>query len=414
MIRLLIILLFFPFAVEAQLTSAKIAEAEKALALLKKKQDSLLAGIEELKLQKIREDLDKTGLPKLLPGEEVVYHSAFALVYAEAYEQARWVAHVIIPDVAQGNEGRSNDFRPDEKIKTGSAVEADYFLRLYNPDSTFAYDAFGYDRGHLAPSADFRYSKKALSESYLYSNMSPQVAELNRGRWAELEDAIRQYVTRNKKQVYVVSGGILKQGLPKIERGVNKVSIPEYYFKVAMDPDNHRAIGFVMPNKACEYPVMHYACSIDSVEAITGIDFFPALNDDMEQRLEAGFDISKWVGERELGDVLPLRADSLPRNSFNTVQAKNYMGKNENIRVCGTVVSTKLSSKGNIFLNLDKKFPNQIFSITIFKDNVGNFSYQPNSFLEGRTICVTGKVTNFNGTPTVNISNESSIEILED
>lgn len=414
MIRLLIFLLFFPFTIAAQNINAKIAEAEKSLAQLKKKQDSLLAGIEDLKLQKIREDLGKTGLPKLLPGEEVVYHSAYALVYAEAFEQAKWVAHVIIPDVSQGNEGRSNDFRPDDKIKTGSAVEADYFLRLYNPDSTFGYDAFGYDRGHLAPSADFRYSKKALSESYLYSNMSPQVAELNRGRWAELEDAIRQYVTRNKTQVYVVSGGILKPGLPKIERGVNKVSIPEYYFKVAMDPDNQRAIGFVMPNKACEYPVMHYACSIDSVESITGIDFFQALPDDAEQQLEARFDISKWVGERELGDVLPLRADSLPRNSFNTVQAKNYMGKNEDIRVCGTVVSTKLSSKGNIFLNLDKKFPNQIFSITIFKDNTGNFSYQPNTFLEGKTICVTGKVTNFNGTPTVNVSNESSIEILED
>lgn len=413
MIRLLIFLLFFPFTIAAQNINAKIAEAEKSLALLKKKQDSLLNGIEDLKLQKIREDLAKTGLPKLNPGEEVVYHSAYALVYAEPYEQAKWVAHVVIPDVIQGNEGRSNDFRPDDKIKTGSAVEADYFLRIYKPDSTFAYDAFGYDRGHLAPSADFRYSKKALSESYLYSNMSPQVADLNRGRWAELEDAIRQYVTRNKIQVYVVSGGILKPGLPKIERGVNKVSIPEYYFKVAMDPENHRAIGFVMPNKACEYPVMHYACSIDSIEAITGIDFFPALADDTEGLLESRFDISKWVGERELGDVLPMRADSLPRNSFNTVQAKNYMGKNEDIRVCGTVVSTKLSSKGNIFLNLDKKFPNQIFSITIFKDNAGNFSYQPNIFLEGKTICVTGKVTNFNGTPTVNISNESSIEILE-
>jgi endonuclease G len=413
MIRLLIFLLFFPFTIAAQNINAKIAEAEKSLVQLKKKQDSLLNGIEDLKLQKIREDLAKTGLPKLNPGEEVVYHSAYALVYAEPFEQAKWVAHVVIPDVIQGNEGRSNDFRPDDKIKTGSAVEADYFLRIYKPDSTFAYDAFGYDRGHLAPSADFRYSKKALSESYLYSNMSPQVAELNRGRWAELEDAIRQYVTRNKIQVYVVSGGILKPGLPKIERGVNKVSIPEYYFKVAMDPENQRAIGFVMPNKACEYPVMHYACSIDSIEAITGIDFFPALADDTEGLLESRFDISKWVGERELGDVLPMRADSLPRNSFNTVQAKNYMGKNEDIRVCGTVVSTKLSSKGNIFLNLDKKFPNQIFSITIFKDNAGNFSYQPNIFLEGKTICVTGKVTNFNGTPTVNISNESSIEILE-
>jgi endonuclease G len=125
--------------------------------------------------------------------------------------------------------------------------------------------------------------------------------------------------------------------------------------------------------------------------------FFHALPDEKKTGWKAGFDINKWVGERELGDVLPLRADSLPRNTFNTVQAKNYMGKNENIKVCGTVVSTKLSSKGNIFLNLDKKFPNQILVFLFLSDYTTNFSYQPEKYLAGKTICVTGKVTNYNG-----------------
>ena len=169
-----------------------------------------------------------------------------------------------------------------------------------------------------------------------------------------------------------------------------------------------------MPNKECEYPVMHYACTIDSIETLTGIDFFPALPDDQEKKVESYFDIDKWVSERELGDVLPLTADSLPRNTFNTVQAQNYIGKNENIKVCGTVVSTKLSSKGNIFINLDKKFPNQVFSISIFKEFVTNFSYQPDKYLTGKTICVTGKITSFNGTPTVSIANEKSIEVLRE
>ncbi len=412
--RFLFLFLLLPFFTHAQNVSQQISNAETEVNLLNKKKDSLLLKIEDLKFQKIHEDIDKLGLPKLNAGEEVVYHLAYALVYAEPYEQPKWVAHIILPDVVHGNEGRSNDFRPDEKIKTGSAVEADYFLRIYQPDSTFKYDAFGYDRGHMAPSADFRYSKRALSESFLYSNMSPQVAQLNRGRWAELEDVVRQYVIRNNVQVYVVTGPVLKPGLKKIERGVNKVSIPEQYFKVVLDPVNQRAIGFMMPNKECEYPVMNYACTIDSVEAITGIDFFPALPDDQENKLESSFDINKWVGERELGDVLPLRADSLPRNTFNTVQAKLYMGKNENIRVCGTVVSTKLSSKGNIFINLDKKFPNQIFSISIFKDYTSNFSYQPEKYLAGKTICVTGKITNYNGVPSVSITDEKAIEILND
>lgn len=95
------------------------------------------------------------------------------------------------------------------------------------------------------------------------------------------------------------------------------------------------------------------------------------------------------------------------------MQARYYAGKNEDIKVCGTVVSTKLSSKGNIFINLDKRFPNQIFSISIFKDNVVNFSYSPEIYLAGKTICVTGKVMNQNGTPTMSIPNEKAIEILD-
>lgn len=412
--RFLFLILLFPFCATSQTVVQQINNAETELSILKKKEDSILLKLEDLKFQKIHEDLDKTGLPKLVVGEEVVYHSAYALVYSEPYEQAKWVAHIILPDVVRGNEGRSNDFRPDDKIKTGSAVEADYFLKTILPDSSIKYDPFGYDRGHLAPSADFRYSKKALSESYLYSNMSPQLAKLNRGRWAELEDVIRQYVIRNNTQVYVVSGGVLKPGLKKIERGINKVSIPEQYYKVALDPVNHRAIGFIMPNADCEYPVMNYAVSIDSVEAMTGIDFFYSLSDADENLVESVIDINKWVAEKELGDVIPLKADSLPRNTFNTMQAKNYMGKNENIKVCGTVVSTKLSSKGNIFINLDKKFPDQIFSISIFKDNVPNFSYRPDIFLAGKTICVTGKITNYNGVPSVSIENEKAIDILEE
>ena len=75
--------------------------------------------IEDLKFKKIHEDLLAVALPTLLPGEEVVYHNAYALVYSEADEQAKWVAHIILPDVIRGNEGRSNDFRPDSLIKTG-------------------------------------------------------------------------------------------------------------------------------------------------------------------------------------------------------------------------------------------------------------------------------------------------------
>ena len=412
-IPLFLLILSLPQVMLSQTESTELSRATEEVIRVNRKLDSLNTRVEELKMDKLMADLHSTGLPALAPDEKIISHSAYALVYDENHEQAKWVAHMILPDIIQGNEGRTNDFRVDPLITSGSSEEEDYFLKFPKEGGGFTYDGFGYDRGHLAPSADFRYSKKALSESYFYSNMSPQVAELNRGRWAEMEDAIRAYVIRNNAPVYVVTGGILRDDLPKIPRSTNGVSVPKEYFKVVYDPVKRSGIAFVMPNKACEYPVMHYACTIDSVEVLTSLDFFHLLDDTLENRVEKELNRFSWVGERELGDVLPLRADDLPRNTFNTVQAQYYMGKNDEIKVCGTVVSTKRSSRNNVFLNLDKQFPNQIFTVTIFSDYTANFSYNPDEFLKGKEVCVTGKVTNFNGTPTMNITHEKAIEIGE-
>lgn len=394
-----------------QTTLDELRQTEELLQTLKKNEQNLRVQLEDLKLKNLRDDLKMFGLPVLAPGDVPIEHAAMTIMYNEKHEQATWVAHVIMPDITSGLIGRSNDFRPDSLVKTGSAVEADYFLRETRPDGTIKYDGFGYDRGHLAPSADFRWSSKALSESFLYSNMSPQVAIFNRDSWAKLEDLLRAYVMENKVPLYVVTGPLLRDGLPRIERGVNKVTIPVYYYKVAWDKTNNRAIAFIMPNKKCENPLQSYAVSIDSVETLTGLDFFPKL----DATLEAATDMKPWQSAKEQDDTAPLRPTELPKNHFNTVQAAIYKDKNEVITVCGTVVSTKLSSKGNVFLNLDKSFPNQIFTVTIFKDRMVNFSYQPQEYLKGKTICIRGKVSNFNGTPSMVVENEKAITLyLED
>ena len=394
--------------------NAEILKAQSELERINQEEKQALAKLEALKLRRIRQEISEKGLPKTEPTEQVIVHSAMSLVYSEQHEQAKWVAHIIIPDVASGLIGRSNDFRVDSMISTGSAVEADYFLKSLRPDGTEKYEGFGFDRGHLAPSADFRWSAKALSESFLYSNMSPQRPEFNRVSWAKLEDLSRSYVERNKTELFVVTGPLLRDNLPKIERAVDQVSIPVYYFKVLLDAANARAIAFLMPNKSCDYPTENYAVSIDSVEYITGIDFFPALPDDQEAKLEAMNNTKPWMAPKELTDAKPLNASELPRNHFNTVQAKLYQGKNELITVCGTVVSTKLSSKGNVFLNLDKGFPNQIFTVSIFKDRLLNFSYAPQNDLMGKTICIEGKVADFNGTPSMVVENEKAIRIFNE
>ena len=361
-------------------------------------------------LQMVQRDLEAIGLPS----DTYIMHNAMALEYSEPHEQARWVAHIILQDIKEGVVSRSNDFRIDTLVKTGSAVEADYFLKIKKQDGTWEYDAFGFDRGHLAPSADFRWSATALSESYYYSNMSPQLAEFNRGRWSDLEAQLRGYVIGHPGvQLYVVTGPLLETDLPVIERSVNKVAIPRKLFKVALDLVNKRAIGFVMPNAEISYPVESFAVSVDSVERLTGLDFFRALPDSLEARLEVKIDKAVWLSTVAGGDVEPLSQPGLPRNHFNTVVGARYMGKGEEVTVCGTVVGSRYSKTGNLWLNLDKKFPNQVFSVFIRKQDLPNFSDDPKAELENRKVCFTGRVESFNGTPTMNIEREEKVYIYE-
>jgi len=365
---------------------------------------------EKIQLEYIREQLKEFALPKLEEGEELIEHQAMMLVYSENHEQAKWVAHIISTEIIEGSAGRSNDFRPDTNIKTGTAVEKDYFLK-YKKNGKTVYDGFGYDRGHLAPSADFKWSKTALSESYFYSNMSPQLAEFNREGWAKLEGMLRSYVYENEIQLFILTGPVLTDKLLPVFRSINKVSVPEYFYKIAFDKENNRAIGFLVPHKELEYPIEYYAVSIDSIETFTGIDFFANLNDSLELIIEKQANYKPFLPKKSKFNVAPLK--ELPKNCVNSVQAKQYVNSNKKVTVCGTVVSTHKSRNNHVFINLDKAFPNQIFSITIWSSNIVNFSYKPEQELTGKKICVNGKIIEYEGTPAMYIDNEKRIEILD-
>ena len=406
------LLLFALGTASGQTIEQKLVQLEKRNDSLQLQLRQVAQQVEELKLERIRRDLVATGLPQPGTGNTLVWHSALALEYDEAFEQARWVAHVIPPEVLTGTVFRSNDFRPDPKVPTGSAVEEDYFLKFLQPDSSYKYDGFGFDRGHLAPSADFRWSAKALSESYYYSNMSPQRPEFNRESWAGVEDKVRGYLySHPTSRLFVVTGPVLRAGLPKVERGVNKVTIPELYWKVAIDPVEKKGIGFVMPNRKITEPVEQFAVTIDSVERLTGYDFFQQLPADVQAVAEGQRTLADWFPQIAKGDVEPLRVEDLKSGQINTSMAKGWIDGNQEISVCGTVVSTRTSRAGNILMNLDKQFPNQVFTVFIRKEFISNFSYDPVTFLKGKAICVKAKIVSLDGMPAMFIEDENQLEI---
>ena len=214
-------------------------------------------------------------------GDLIVEHEGFALSYDEKNEQASWVAYKLEKkNLDNARFKRKDNFREDPLVRTGSATPADYRKS-------------GYDRGHLAPAADFTWSEKALDHTFYMSNMSPQDPGFNRGIWKKLEEQVRDWARENNV-VYVVTGPIIEKRKERI--GANKVTVPQYYYKAILDIQEPelKAIGFVMENKKSGEDIMESAVTIDRIEAMTGLDLFPSLPDEMETRLEKSVNESLW------------------------------------------------------------------------------------------------------------------------
>lgn len=385
-------------SIESQI-EAKLAEKAKILESLKEVENEII----DLKMEGSIEHLKEVGLPS----DNYIEHSAMILEYDENHEQARWVSHMILPEIKDGKVLRTNDFRIDEKVKTGTATQQDYFMTDTLADGKVKYDGYGYDRGHLAASADFRWSEKALSESYYYSNMSPQLPDFNREIWADLEGLLRKYVVANDVPLYVTTLPILTDDLPKQKRATNKLSIPRAYAKVAYDPINERGIGFILENKPATKTLDKCVISINEVEKTTGMDFFNSLPESVEESVE----LKAWFSNIAAGDVDPLYQPSLPPEHFNSIVGGKKIGSKA--IVCGKVVSTRYSRNGNLWMNLDKNYPNGIFNLFIREEHLPNFEYDIVSMYKDKYVCVDGLVQFLSDNPTINLKNDRSINFYD-
>lgn len=212
-----------------------------------------------------------------VPDHEVHEYLGFSLCYRESYEEAEWVCYTLTPAHLVKNAERADDFREDPAITSGSA----------SPDD---YRRSGYDRGHLAPSRDMSWSTKANSESFLMSNMTPQVPAFNRGIWRSLEQVVRSWA-EGAESVRVVTGPVLSQSAQDFPHiGQNEVAVPAEFYKALLltAPDGERqCAAFVIPNERCEEDILHYAVTVDEAEELTGLDFFSDLPDEEELPLES-------------------------------------------------------------------------------------------------------------------------------
>jgi endonuclease G len=222
------------------------------------------------------------GWPAYDQNDQIIEHEAYTLRYNEETEQADWVAYRLMGYKLRKNTVSRADqvFLEDERVKTGSATLDDYRNS-------------GYDRGHFMPAADVSWSQSAMTESFLLSNISPMLAAFNRGVWMRLENKVRDWALVNR-ELRVVTGPIFGNKPQKI--GKNKVAVPEAFYKVILDitEPEIKAIAFIIPHSASDENILTFAASIDDIEKLTGLDFFPLLPADVEKRLESGINKAPW------------------------------------------------------------------------------------------------------------------------
>lgn len=224
-------------------------------------------------------------LPTTNLGDTLGYEDFFTISYSPAHRQAEWIAYELTKSNLEEEE-----FRRPPTFKSDKRIEEDY--RVSHSD----YSSTGFDRGHLAPAADFSWSRDGIETTFYTTNISPQEPRFNRGIWKHLETAVRGWAVQYE-HLYVVTGPILTERAKKrFPKEKNYIAVPRRYYKVLLNyiDDEPMAIGFIMKNEDSKSHLSNYVVPIDEIENLTGIDFFSELPDDLENELESKKHLTDW------------------------------------------------------------------------------------------------------------------------
>jgi endonuclease G len=212
--------------------------------------------------------------------EQIIKKKAYIVSYNKDSRIPNWVAWHLIAQHVDGDIPRSNDYREDFDVPAPRATNEDY-------------KGSGWSRGHMCPAGDNKWDATAMSESFLLSNMCPQDASLNSGVWNKIELDCRQWA-KKYGDLYIVCGPLFLNREHECI-GDNKVVVPEAFFKVILClQGSPKGIGFIVRNNEGKKKRDSFVNTIDDVERVTGMDFFPSLPDSIESVVEGHANIKLW------------------------------------------------------------------------------------------------------------------------
>lgn len=224
------------------------------------------------------EGLEKVVIPSDLTSQ-IKEYTGFTLSYNKDNRTPNYVAWELLGTEVSTEWSRNDNFWQDSAI-TGCTKHSDY-------------TGSGYDRGHMCPAADQKWSEQAMIDCFVMANMCPQLHDLNAGAWETLENKERLWAKRDSA-VMIIAGPIYTDGDTYIEK--SQIRVPDAFFKVLIAPylDVPRGIAFVYPHMKCPGNMQDYATTIDEVEKITGFDFFSELPDEIETKIESEYSFTDW------------------------------------------------------------------------------------------------------------------------
>lgn len=224
----------------------------------------------------------KMELPAIEDDDIIITHKGYTISYNAKARIPEWVAYELTSEETTGDADREDAiFQMDPQYSRTQAMREDY-------------SGSGWTKGHMACAGDFHWDEEAMDETFYLTNICPQDEELNKGDWNYLEKQIR-YWARDNGKVWVVSGPIIgdnKYGTI----GERDVVIPDSFFKAVLiqKKGKFHSIAFVMDNDDKRYFLSDCSMSVNELEELTGLDFFPELYDDVEESIESKINHSVW------------------------------------------------------------------------------------------------------------------------